>query len=234
MAENPDTYLAHAVASSVSGFSIPVLNLGALEIPDDKFGCSFILCGSTRSGKSTIMNYLYKKFFSGDYISTLMSNSLQSDAYNYVKKHCNTSDHYHPEILKDCYRINHETKNKYKFLFIIDDVTHTRHDKEIQRLMCLYRNSRMSCIVSGQGLVMMDKLSRGNINYVMLGKMNSASEIERNIKEFLTAFFPTDMKMAAKIQLYKELTADYCWLLIDNINGKIMRTKLRPEQLIGS
>jgi hypothetical protein len=81
---------------------------------------------------------------------------------------------------------------------------------------------------------MMDKLSRGNINYVMLGKMNSASEIERNIKEFLTAFFPTDMKMAAKIQLYKELTSDYCWLLIDNINGKIMRTKLRPEQLIGS
>jgi hypothetical protein len=178
------------------------------------------------------MNYLYKKFFS-DYISTLMSNSLQSDAYNYVKKHCVTSDHYHPELLKDCYRINHETKNKYKFLFIIDDVTHTRHDKEIQRLMCLYRNSRMSCIVSGQGLVMMDKLSRGNINYVMLGKMNSASEIERNIREFLTAYFPTDMKMAQKIQLYKELTCDYCWLLIDNINGKIMRTKLRPEQLIG-
>jgi hypothetical protein len=180
------------------------------------------------------MNYLFKKFFSGDYISTLMSNSLQSDAYNYVKKYCVTSDHYHPEVLKDCYKINHETKNKYKFLFIIDDVTHTRHDKEIQRLMCLYRNSRMSCIVSGQGLVMMDKLSRGNINYVLLGKMNSASEIERNIKEFLTSYFPTTMRMAEKVQLYKELTSDYCWLLIDNINGKIMRTKLRPEQLIGS
>ena len=231
MSEQSNDYLKNAVASEVSGFQIPVLNLGALELPDDKFGCSFILCGSTRSGKSTIMNYLYKKFFT-DYIGTLMSNSLQSDAYNYIKKQVKTSHHYHPEVLKDCYKINHETKNKYKFLFIIDDVTHTRHDKEIQRLMCLYRNSRMSCIVSGQGLVMMDKLSRGNINYVLLGKMNSSTEIERNVKEFLTGYFPATMRMSEKIQLYKQLTADYCWLLIDNINGVLMRTKLRPEQLI--
>ena len=219
--------------SNIADLNFPVINLGALEIPDDKFGCSFILVGSTRSGKSTIMNYLYKKFFS-DYLTTLMSNSLQSGAYDYVKSKVDViSDHYHPEILKDIYRINHATKNHYKALFIIDDVTHIRGDKEVQRLMCLYRNSRMSCIVSGQGLVMMDKLSRGNVNYVMLGKMNSSAEQERNIKDFLQGYFPTTLKMAEKIQLYKRLTDDHCWLLIDSINGILYRTKLRPEQLIG-
>ena len=231
MAEQSDSYMTQAIPSTVAGFDIPILNLGALEIPPDQFGCSFILCGSTRSGKSTIMNYLYHKFFQS-YISVLMSNSLQSPAYNYVKKHCVTSDHYHPQILKDQYTINHATKNHYKFLNIIDDVTHVRQDKEIQRLMCLYRNSRMSSIVSGQGLTMMDKLSRGNINYVLLGKMNSSAEMERNVKEFLTGFFPATMRMTEKIQLYRTLTQDYCWILIDQINGQIFRTKLRPEQII--
>lgn len=225
-------YMSESVASVVNGFPIKVLNVGSIELPDPKFGVSFILCGSTRSGKTTMLNYLYKKHFE-KHISVLMSNSLQSDAYDYLKKRCVNSDFYHPELLKDMYKINHATKNHYEFLAIIDDVPDKREDPEIKRLMTIYRNSRISCVVCAQGLTMMNKLARGNINWVFLGRMNSSAEIERNIKDFLSGHFPSNMKMTEKIKLYQALVADYCWIVLDNINGHIFRTKLLPNQLIG-
>ena len=225
-------YISQAIVQNVAGLSIPVINAGSIELPDPKFGVSFILCGSTRSGKTTMLNYLWKKHFQ-DHISILMSNSLNSDAYNMLKKKCVNSDYYFPEILKECYKINHGTKNQYEFLAIIDDVPDKREDPEIKRLLTIYRNSRISCVICAQGLTMMNKLARSNINWVMLGRMNSSSEIERNIKEYLQGYFPTSMKMTEKIQLYKDLTSDYKWIVLDNINGIMSLTKLQPNQIIG-
>ena len=160
-------YITQGVMQNVGGIQIPVLNLASLELPDPKFGCSFIMCGSTRSGKTTLLNYLYKKHFS-KHIAVLMSNSLNSDAYDMLKKHCVSGDFYFPEILKDMYKINHETKNHYEFLAIIDDVPDKREDQEMKRLMTIYRNSRISSIVCAQTATMINKMSRSNINYVMI------------------------------------------------------------------
>ena len=226
------SYMENAKMQNVCGLEIPVLNLGSLELPDQKFGCSFIVVGSTRSGKTTLLNYLFKKHFM-NHISVLMSNSLQSDAYNFLKKNCITSDFYHPEVLKDMYKINHETKNHYEFMCVIDDVPDKRNDPEIKRLMTIYRNSRISCFVCAQGLTMMDKLSRGNINFVLLGRMNSSEEIERNIKSFLQGHFPTTMKMSEKIKLYRQMTENHQWLVLDQINNHFFITKLNESQLIG-
>lgn len=226
------SYIENAKIQNVCGLEIPVLNLGSLELPDPKFGCSFIVVGSTRSGKTTLLNYLFKKHFM-NHISILMSNSLQSDAYSFLKKNCITSDFYHPEVLKDMYKINHETSNHYEFMCVIDDVPDKRNDPEIKRLMTIYRNSRISCFVCAQGLTMMDKLSRGNINFVLLGRMNSSEEIERNIKSFLQGHFPTTMKMSEKIRLYRQLTENHQWLVLDQINNHFFITKLNESQLIG-
>jgi len=225
-------YMQNAKMQNVCGLDIPVLNIGCLELPDPKFGCSFIVVGSTRSGKTTMLNYLFKKHFM-NHISVLMSNSLQSDAYTFLKKNCISSDFYHPEILKDMYKINHETNNNYEFMCIIDDVPDKRNDQEIKRLMTIYRNSRISCFVCAQGLTMMDKLSRGNINFVFLGRMNSSEEIERNIKSFLQGHFPTNMKMSEKIKLYRQLTEHHQWMVLDQINNFFFITKLTEGQLIG-
>ena len=43
--------------------TIPLVNIDELEVPDGKFGFSLLLCGSTRSGKTTMMNHLYDKHF---------------------------------------------------------------------------------------------------------------------------------------------------------------------------
>lgn len=225
-------YMQNAKMQNICGLDIPVLNIGSLELPDPKFGCSFIVVGSTRSGKTTMLNYLFKKHFM-NHISVLMSNSLQSDAYSFLKSNCISSDFYHPEVLKDMYKINHETKNHYEFMVVIDDIPDKRNDQEIKRLMTIYRNSRISCFVCAQGLTMMDKLSRGNINFVFLGRMNSSEEIERNIKSFLQGHFPTTMKMSEKIKLYRQLTEHHQWMVLDQINNFFFITRLAEGQLIG-
>ena len=226
-------YITQGVMQNVGGIQIPVLNLASLELPDPKFGCSFIMCGSTRSGKTTLLNYLYKKHFE-KHISVLMSNSLNSDAYDMLKKHCVSGDFYFPEVLKDMYAINHGTKNHYEFLAIIDDVPDKREDPEMKRLMSIYRNSRISSIVCAQTATMVNKIARSNINYVLLGRMNSSSEIERNIKDYLQGHLPTNMKMTQKIFWYKEATSNFQWIVLDNINGLMFMTRLLPSQIIGT
>jgi hypothetical protein len=226
-------YISQSVMQTVAGLTIPVLNCGSIELPDPKFGCSMLFCGSTRSGKTTLLNYLFKRHFE-NHMSVLMSNSLNSDAYDYLKKKCVTSDFYFPEVLREMYKINHETKNHYEFMAVIDDVPDKREDPEMKRLMTIYRNSRISCMICAQTATMINKMARSNINYVFLGRMNSSSEIERNIKDYLQGHWPTTLKMTEKIRMYKQLTENYTWIVLDQINGHMFLTRLLPTQIIGT
>jgi hypothetical protein len=213
--------------------NIPIKNIDDLQVPDRKFGMSMLLCASTRAGKTTMLNYLYDSHFR-KHITTVMSNSLNSDAYDYIKRYCILTDLYHPEMLKEMYQINHSTSNHYEFCIVLDDLTNVKNDKEYLRLLTIYRNSRISCIVSAQGISMFNKTARGNINFVLLGRLNSDAEVEKVIKEYLISYFPKNMNMSEKITMYRELTAEHWFFVIDQVNGDFFRTKLRPEQMRNS
>ena len=217
-------------AASLLTTNIPLKNIEDLNVPDGKFGKSFLLCGSTRSGKTTMLNFLYEKYFK-KHVTTVMSNSLNSDAYDHIKKHCVLSDLYHPEMLKEMYQINHSTNNHYEFCVILDDLTHVKNDKEYMRLLTIYRNSRISCITSAQGISMFNKTSRGNINFVILGRLNSDAEVEKVVKEYLVSYFPKNMNISEKITYYRALTDNHFFLVIDQVNGNFFRTKLLPTQM---
>ena len=213
------------------GTAVVLKNIDEMQVPTDgKFGFSILLVGSTRSGKTTMMNYLYDIYFR-KYITTVMSNSLNSDAYDYIKRFCILTDLYHPELIKEMYQINHSTENEYQFCIILDDLTHVKNDKEYLRLLTIYRNSRIATIVSSQGISMFNKTARGNINFVIMGRMNSDAEVEKVVKEYLVSYFPRHFNIAEKIAYYRRLTDDHFFLVIDQINGDFFRTKLRPEQL---
>jgi hypothetical protein len=201
-----------------------------LEIPDDKFGCSFLLVASTRAGKTSMMNYIYERFFK-KHISIIMSASLNSDADDYIKHKAVLSDLYHPEVIHDLYTINHSTNNHYKFCVILDDLTNVRHCPQYKRLLCVMRNQRVSCIAAAQGISLFDKTSRSNINYVLCGRMNSDAEVEKVVKEYLISYFPKELKMSEKIRLYRQMTNDHWFIVIDQVNGDVFRSKLRPEQM---
>ena len=210
--------------------SIPLQTMDSWLPPSEEFGCSMIFVGSTRSGKTTMLNYIFNRHFK-NYIITLMSNSLNSDAYKYLKKLGVNSDFFHSEILKEQYQINHATKNHYKFMNILDDIPDKRNNNELKRMLTIYRNSRISCAISVQGITMLDKTCRGNINYVFLGRMNSDAEIEKVVKEYLVSWFPKNLRFHEKIALYRKLTDDHHWIVLNQIDGIIFRTKLRPSEV---
>ena len=212
---------------------IPIKNIEMLQTPTNEFGFSILLCASTRAGKTSLLNFLYDRHFK-KHITTVMSNSLNSDAYDYIKQFAVLSDLYHPELLKEMYQINHQTKNHYEFCIVLDDLTNVKNDKEYLRLLTIYRNSRISCIVSAQGISMFNKTARGNINFVFLGRLNSDAEVEKVIKEYLLSYFPKDLNMAEKITLYRQLTDSHWFICIDQVGGDVFRTKLRTDQMLNN
>jgi hypothetical protein len=199
---------------------------------DDYSGQSIMMIGSTRSGKSTVLNYLMENFFipkENKFINVLMSNSLQAPVYDQFrdKKNIATSLLFRPEIIKECYQINSHTKNHYKFNIILDDIVDKKFDKELMKLLTIYRNSKLSTIICSQAVQIMNSIGRTNINHVFLFKLNSTEQIEKAIKCYLGGFYPSSFKMVDKIKKYQEMTADHCFIYINNITGDIIRTKLK-------
>lgn len=193
------------------------------ELPENG-GVSVAFVGSTRSGKTTFLKYLIDKFFA-KHLKVLMSNSIHAPIYKEMKDLVK-SPLYIPKLVKEGYMINKAVKNHYDFLYILDDIVTGKFDKELLKLLAIYRNSNMSAIISIQSPVLLNSATRGNLNYVMLGKMNSEEQIEKTIKMYLISYLD-GKNMTEKIRNYKEMTSDYNWIVINNLTGEIYRTKLR-------
>jgi len=193
--------------------------------------CSFAVIGSSKSGKTTVLKYILKKYFSED-LKVFMSQSGTNDIYNNVKKECAFACAYLPDIIKTCYDINKNTKNHYPFCIICDDVVGAKNDKQMTRLLCLYRNMRMSACVVGQDSKMLNPTGRANVNNVLLFWQNTDNRCEDNIKDFLRTYFPRNLSIDEKIELYKKLTADHCFLWIDQLNNTVKRCRLNSGQIV--
>jgi hypothetical protein len=206
-------------------------------IPDSEFhlemppvetgGCSILMIGSTRSGKSTALKHILDKYFK-KHIGVLFSQSIKANAYkdmNYplIAKGCA----FVPEIIHDMYVINKETQNKYPFLVVIDDHPLVRADKELLKLSTIYRNTGLSSIVCCQNLGMLNPTCRSNINFVLLFKLNNTESIEKTIKCFLRGYLPQGLNYDQKIKIYQELTDDHHFLMINNLTGEIHRCKIK-------
>jgi len=202
-------------------------------IPDEKFhlklsakgGNSIAMIGSTRSGKSTALSYVLDKYFK-KHLAVLMTNSPQADIYKSMK-HCVQSPQYLPKVLKDMYAINRDTSNHYDFLAILDDVVSgVKYDKEILKLLTIYRNSDISAIITAQAATLLNSAGRTNINFVLLFKLNSDEQIEKCVKFYLSSYFPPGMRMLDKIRYYRDATQDHHFFVIDTLNGGVYRTKI--------
>lgn len=198
-----------------------------LDMPDVATGgCSVLMVGSTRSGKSTALKWIMDKYFK-KHCGCLFSQSAKANAYkemNYplmVK-----SAAYVPELIHDMYLINKDTHNHYPFLIVIDDCPLIRADKELIKLTTIYRNSGLSSIVCCQNLQMLNPTCRSNINFILLFQLNNTEAIEKTVKTFLRGYLPIDWNFDKKIQWYREITKDHNFLFIDNLHGYIYRSKI--------
>ena len=194
-------------------------------------GVSMILVGASRSGKTTLLKYLYKKYFDS-YITTMFSMNAHADIYKDLSDKVMIADTFHPELLREAHEINSLCKNKFPFLFISDDYVdaNIKNNPEITRALTIYRNSNMTSIFSFQGRTLMNAVGRNNANYIFVLKQQTPLEIENVIKEFLSMYLPTGMSMREMVSFVQMATADHQMFVIDNIEGKCYLTKLSPKQ----
>jgi hypothetical protein len=197
-----------------------------VELPTNG-GCSFLLLGSGRSGKSTFMKYIYQKCFK-KHITTCMTMSLHNDIYKDFDKSVSCFPEYRPDIIRDMYEINKGTKNKYEFCAIVDDCPLTKNDKELMKTLCVYRNTNVSLVCANQELGMFNAIARSNITFACLFKMNSDMAIEKVVKAYLRSYFPSSMNLNEMIKQYRILTENHHFFFINNLTGKVCLTKINP------
>lgn len=203
-----------------------------IELPTNG-GTSWALLGASRSGKSTMMKHIYKKYFTS-HITIMFSQNLHADIYKDLGDKVIVSDEYYPELLQEAHHINAETGNKFPFLFINDDMVSNKlkNDMEITRLLTLYRNAGMSSIQSFQGRVLMNAVGRNQINYVAIFKQQTAREWFNVIKEYLEGWLPEGMTMPEKIRWCMAATQSHQFIFIDNIKNECYISKLMKDDLV--
>jgi len=195
-----------------------------VELPEKKTGgVSFCLIGSTRSGKTTLLKHLLNEYFSR-HITVLMSNSIHAPIYKEIEG-CIKSPLYSHKVIKEGYEINRKTNNHYPILYVLDDIVDRKFDKELLKMMTIYRNSGLSTIISIQDPMLLSTAARGNVNFACLGYFNSDEKVEKIVRLYLTSHFKGPIE--EKIREYKRLTSDHHWIMVDNINGVVYRFKLK-------
>lgn len=199
-----------------------------LEMPDvNTGGCSVLMVGGTRAGKSTALKHILDNYFK-THIGILFSQSARADAYKDMNyKYIRKSKVYIPELVRAMYKINSERENYYPFISIIDDCPLVRNDKELLKLATIYRNSGLSSITSVQVVGMLPPTVRANINFIMLFKCNNTEATEKTIKCFLRGYLPNGWNFDQKIAWYKKVTENHNFLFIDNLAGTIYRCKIK-------
>jgi energy-coupling factor transporter ATP-binding protein EcfA2 len=196
---------------------------------DSNKAYSWCILGATRSGKSTLLNYLNEKY-NQKKINIIMTESPNADimkSAQSLKNDCLLCPGWMPKLVQTCYKINRGTDNHYNFNFILDDLVGFSHSKVMKKIMTVYRNSQIGVMITGQTTGILNPQAKSNINIVALGKMNSDMEIQNVIRYFLLSWFPTKMNMTDKIKCYKIITEENRFIFINNLTGEIFVSKVK-------
>lgn len=213
-------------------FPSKAFNLELPDMGDGSSAVSFVLVGASKSGKSTLLKYLLKKYFN-KHLTILFTMNEQAEIYNDIDNKIIVSDKYHPELLEEGHIINKEMKNKHKMLFVSDDYVglDIKNDKEITRLLTIYRNSNQSSIFSFQGRTLLSSIGRNNANYIIVLKQQTNHEWINVIKDFLEGHLPIEMTLKEKVAFCMAACKNHQFFVIDNMKEECYISKLSPSQI---
>jgi ABC-type ATPase with predicted acetyltransferase domain len=193
---------------------------------DQNTGNSCVILGSSKMGKSTLLMYLYDKYFNtNDYISTLFTINAHINMYKDHKKLiiCKTFNREAEKVIQMEKFINTKTDNKYDFVVMLDDIIDVRYSKLLNNLILTYRNSKISSFISLQYPKLLSKSARANINNIIMFNFNTDETCNDVIKLFLKNHFN---KMGYKnedeqLGLYKELTKNHGFIYLNTLHDHI-------------
>ena len=217
--------------SSVGPHGIPMRRLDTITPPEN--GCfSFGLIGSTRSGKSCALLWIWDKWFKDSHITVMTTGSAAADIYKPLQSKAAITPAFYPELLKESMMLCQKTKNKYKFLHIFDDMLDGKNSKSLSKLLCIGRNNGQSTIISGQELTILNSVGRTNLNYVCLFRLNSQISVEKVVRAYLTHILP-GKNILEKCAIYTALTMDHFFFCCDFLANEVFLCKLDLAEIPG-
>lgn len=198
---------------------------------DPGTGNTTFLMGSSKQGKSTAMMHIYDEYYADEnFISILWTNSPQIPLYKKPKLlRSNCWGKKAETIIKSERHINQKTKNKYKFLNMMDDLIEIKGSTLINDLVLTYRNSNISSIISLQYSNLFSKSSRANANNVVLFGFNTDEAIEVVIRSFLNGYLSGKLGIKSvpdQINWYKKMTADHKFIYVKPAGNHVSFHKL--------
>lgn len=203
---------------------------------DKDTGNTIGFIGSSKSGKSTMMIRIVKKYFPNkDFITVFHLGNPQADVYKERSttvrrgvENGNTmrgviiADSFKEEVLEKEKEINKKTENHYRFLNVLDDVLHEKNSRAIQNCILTLRNSNMSTILVTQYAYLISKSNRNNINVVFLFNLNTNEAKEDCIDIFCRSYFRAlGIDKEDYVSYYAKMTKDHNYFLINMMTGKM-------------
>lgn len=214
-----------------ASIGIPMRRLDSIEVPDNKC-MSFGLIGSTRSGKTVALLYIWNTWFKESHIGIMATGSSQADIYKPLQKAVAISPSFFTEVIKESMILNQKTQNKYKFLHIFDDMLDGKNTKALSKLLCIGRNNGQSTIISAQELTILNAVGRTNLNYMLCFRLNSQMAVEKVVRNYLTHILP-GKNMEEKCKMYVALTQEHYCFVCDFLSNQVFITKIDLSEVPG-
>lgn len=193
---------------------------------DPGTGNSTVLLGSSKAGKSSAMMYIYRRQYGGaNQVAVLFASNPQIPLYSAKDRQTKrliVVTGYDPRLIRLARAINRGAGNKYEFVFMLDDIIDQRQDKTLAELILTLRNSNISSMVCLQYGNLLAKMSRSNVNNILLFRFNNDEAIEIVVAQYLKSHFrkmgiaPDNM-----VAFYKSVTADHGFIYLHPASDEI-------------
>lgn len=211
---------------------LTVLNDIDLLYPEKQYFTTLI-SGSTKSGKTTLINHIASKIYKQYDLMILFSSNCHIDNYDFFHKHGIVFDTFNEKVIKLLHYIQKKTKNKFSFLVFLDDEVNSKYDATLKMLMTTLRNSHFTTFISLQSHILLNKVSRNNAQRVICMKLNSSEEIREFIEKMLLgcikipdALRTKHHKMEYLHNFYNKMTENYQSIIVDNLENKNYKFKV--------
>jgi hypothetical protein len=191
----------------------------------EKTGASLVISAKSKAGKTSMLHQIVKNL-PKDIIKIVISPNIHNSIYDSMRNKCVYSPIFDARIIKLVQKINQKTKNHYRFVVVMDDVIDEKQNTAVLKMFLTLRNSNISAILSVQSVFLINKLIRGNANYVLLGRLSGEESIIDTYKKFLVNY-KSELGIKHEsdiIPIYDKLTSDYNFIFLNNLKEKIYIT----------
>lgn len=188
---------------------------------------SMAVYASRRSGKSTLVRYIFESNDLNQKFDFIICISKNQDALDYMSEFVSGDlffDKFDKNVIKQIVEISKElemNQTEMKFLIILDDTNcnEAKNDETLNDVYSMGRHLGISIIWITQHVTNLSTTMRNNSDYLLIGRCGTATEKKAIIDNFLMGSRDEDVENGkSEHHFYRELikkyTKDYTFIVV--------------------